>query len=264
MPIAQSTNRKMTGERWRYRHAISFMFVFVTWCLHASISAAQDIVVWPTIKMPNNLAVFAMGDQMNVNGLWVRLQGFVSSQSPEKIVDAFRESLGQPLVENTDSHKQILGRAVDHFYVTIVVESAQAGSKGTIAISDLGTFSKNRDLEKQSNAKWTDRLPAGSAIVSRLRSTDGGKNAEHLVIINRHAETLNRDALLTLMREDGYVLEREMTADVRIKSTLPDGVANGCVLYFTAPRKEAMAVVARNGDHTAIVLNMVDLQQAAR
>jgi hypothetical protein len=256
--------RKKEVDAKRFISFVNSILLLLVLSLAASKARSQDAVVWPSLKLPAGLGVFAVGDQVNVNGLWVRLQGFVSTRPPEEIISAFRETLGRPFVENSIYEKKILGRSTEKFYITIVVEPALSGSKGTIAISDLGTFSKDHESENRLRTKWLDRFPVGSAIVSRLRSRDGGKSAEHLVIVNRHGDALNREALVSLMREDGYVLERETAAGSGKKNILSVSVSNGSTFYFTAPHKEAMAVVTRDGDKTVIVLNLVDMQQGKR
>ena len=127
----------------------------------------------------------------------------------------------------------------------------------------MKTMIQSHNQRAADSARLLDRLPAGSRITSQMTSEDAGRSAQHLVIVNHHSEDLNRDALRSLMRADGYQVEQEVTPDAadaadaarrRSRSTTQAG---GKTLYFNAPGKEAMAVIARNGDNTSIVLNTV-------
>jgi hypothetical protein len=97
-----------------------------------------------------------------------------------------------------------------------------------------------------------------------MASQDAAKAARHLVIVNAHGEAVNREALLRLMQSDGYRLEREAAPDAAARASLPMQFGGATALYFNGPGKEAVAVIARTGDKTAIVLNTVTTLQAFR
>lgn len=218
-------------------------------------ATAWAATAWPSPTLPAGLDTFAIADQMTVNGLPMRVKGFVSSRRPADLLDAFRRSLGQPLVESTAAGKQVLGRAEGGFYVTVQVEAAGNGSKGIVAVTDLATMVRDHGQGQGADARWLDRLPAGSLISSQMTSQENGRQARHMVILNRHAESVNRDALLRLMTADGYQLEREIGADAAAQRSLPAQLADARTLYFKSPGKDAMAVISRSGELTSIVLN---------
>ena len=239
----------------------------------ASGYAATE-VTWPEPRLPDELTTFAIGQAMTVDGLPMRLQGFVARQRPASLIEAVRRSLGQPLVESNHGNKRILGRAEGRFYVTVQIEASEGGSKGIVATTDLGQLAKNHQAIQRAKAQWLDRLPAGSIIASDLRSDDGGKEARHTVILNDQGPAHNRDAIVTLLSGEGYVLEREVlppagpggpTRSAASQPSQSPYLANGATsLYFRAPGKEAMAVIARSGSRTAIVLNTVSTLKADR
>ncbi len=223
---------------------------------------------WPAPHLPDGLETFAIGQQMTVNGLPMRLRGFVSPRAPADLLPALRSSLGQPLVEDRSGTGQVLGRAEGNYYITVRVEAAASGSRGTVAITGLGAARKDYPAHRNSTARWLDRLPAGSTIASDLSSEDGGRTAQHLVFVNRHGAARNRDALVALMKSDGYTLEREVASAApasagTVGAPVVAGPSAGVgTLYFTAPGREAMAVVARSGDTTSVVLNIVTMLAA--
>jgi hypothetical protein len=219
-----------------------------------TVKAGSD---WPSPTLPDGLDTFNVGDQITVNGLPMRVRGFVSPKRPADLLDEFRRSLGKPLVENTVGAKRVLGRADGGFYLTVEVEPAGNGSKGVVAVTDMKTMIKSHDQRAADTARWINRLPAGSTIASQMTSEDAGRSANHIVIVNSHSEDLNRDALTALMRADGYQLEHEAAPDATQRRSLNATQADGKTLYFKAPGKEAMAVIARSGEKTSIVLNTV-------
>ncbi|GAA4029582.1 hypothetical protein [Actimicrobium antarcticum] len=210
---------------------------------------------WPQPVLPANLDTFSIADQMTVNGLPMRLKGFVSNRRPAEMIDAFRRSLGQPLVDSVVNGKQVLGRAEGGFYITVQIEAAGAGSKGTVAVTDLAAMSSNHAQQQDADTRWRNRLPAGSVISSQMTSQENGRAARHMVILNSHSESANRDALLRLMTEDGFALEREIRPDAAMRRSLPAHMAEASTMYFKSPGKEAMAVISRSGDKTAVVFN---------
>ena len=100
-----------------------------------SVHAAAE-ARWPEPTLPESLTTFAMGQAMTVDGLPMRLQGFVSPQPPSALVQEIRRSLGQPLVESSSGSKRILGRPEGRFYLTVQIEASGSGSKGVVATAD--------------------------------------------------------------------------------------------------------------------------------
>ena len=210
---------------------------------------------WPIPRLPADLETYAIGEQITVNGMPMRLQGFKSPLPPQALVQALRKSLGQPLIEDRRGEHQVLGRAEGSYYMTILVEAAGTGSCGTVAITDLDGLARNQEQQRSTIARWRDRLPAGSTVSSDMVSQDGGKAAHHMVIVNAHSAAYNRDALTNLMTSDGYVLERETGADDAGRTSLPYEFGEARTLHFKASGKEALAVITRRGEKSTIILN---------
>ncbi|MBC7512842.1 MAG: hypothetical protein H7234_00210 [Herminiimonas sp.] len=223
------------------------LFLHVSLAFTLLENAAHAEENWPIPQLPVGLETFAIGQQMTVNGLPMRLRGFLSSRAPDDLLPALRESLGQPLVEDKRGARQVLGRAEGNYYITVQLEGTASGSRGTVAVTDIAGALKGYPVHRNSTERWLDRLPAGSTIASDLSSDDGGRTSQHLVYVNRQGALRNRDGVLALMKSDGYALEREVAGKLAGVGTL----------YFSAPGKEAMAVIARNGETTSVILNLV-------
>lgn len=242
---------------------IMIVSVFTVLALAPTACHAATEVTWPVPKLPDDMTTFAMGQAMTVNGLPMRLQGFMSRQRPAALLQELRRSLGQPLVESTSGSKRILGRAEGRFYLTVQVEASGHGSKGIVSMADLGALGSNHDAIERVKSHWLDRLPAGSTIASDMLSEDGGKAARHMVILNGLGPAYNRDAVVSLLAGDGYVLEREDGSASTSLAAISANSSGAITLHFRAAGKEAMAVITRTGSSTVIVMNTVTALKAS-
>ena len=228
-----------------------------------SVSAAAQ-GAWPVIALPQETKPFELGGQISVNGMPMRMQGFVSGADPGRLAAWFRQSLGQPLVESALGPKIILGRLQGEYYVTVQLEPAASGTRGLIGMTDLKAAHANERATQAARARWLARLPSGSRLLSQMESDDAGKHGTHLVIVNQHGAQLNRDQLTSLMGDDGMALERAVGAGelAGALAGAPAGApwrappANGTTLFYKGGGKEAMAVISRDASgQTTIVLN---------
>ena len=231
-------------------------------CGFTDVAALQK---WPVVAFPKFVKPFAIGEKLMVNGLPMRLQSFMSDATPLEVEEGFRQSLGRPLVENTVGNKRLLGRAHGGYYLTVQIEPFSYGSKGIVAVTDLKGMRDEREKWRDTNSRWLNRLPAGSMIASQMNSEEAGKSGSHLVVINDHSESLNRDAIKSLMRDDGFQFEREFTLNSKASSSMPHSLHSGVTLIFKGSGKEGMAVIARSSQgRTALVLNTVILNEIPR
>lgn len=215
---------------------------------------------WPQVSLPDGVSVFPIGDTMIVGGMPVRVVGFVSGQPPTRLLPSLRRSLGQPLVESNSGDRRVLGRAEGRFYITVQVIPSGEGSRGILSIADREARPADTgpaDSGSAGSTRWREALPSGSTVSSDVVSSDAGKTARHVVVINGHDELVNRDAILGLMKQEGYQLDREARADTSSRRAMRTQFADSTALYFTGPSKNAVAVIVRDGGHTALVINIV-------
>lgn len=220
------------------------------------IALAQT--AWPTIALPKDAKSFDVGDDIKVNGLSMRMQGFVCDSSPSQIAEWFRQSLGKPLVESALGNKLILGRLQGTDYLTIQLEPVGKGTRGVVAVSHLKAAYDGRAESQANKDRWLSRLPSDSRLISFLTSEDQGKVSSHLVITNSQSVKLNRDRLKNLLSQDDFEFQRESADDENSMIRLPGGAIRGQTLYFKALGKEAMATISRDTNgNTTIVLNII-------
>jgi hypothetical protein len=216
-------------------------------------------VAWPVIAMPPNVQSFPVGEQLVSNGLPMRVQGFVAqNKTAMDVADWFRRSLGQPLMENRLGGKLILGRAHEGFYLTVQIEPSGKGVKGLVAVSDLKSMNESRERFVRDSRGWLNRWPAGSQLLSHITSEDGGRITSQWSIANGHSGSLNRNALVSLMTQDGYALEREATSDAVAAERLALHLRDSRVLHFAGEGKQANATIGHDAQgRTNIVLQTV-------
>lgn len=221
----------------------------------ATAATSNSQSKWPTPTIPDDVRLFSIGDQLIVNGMPMQLSGFLSDRPPAQLMEAWRRSLGSQVVQSTVGVAQILGKNENGFYIMVQIRDAGKGSQGTLSITDLGAFARSTDARRSSTAQLLDRLPAGSTITSQLASKEGSTSTRHIVVTNTHSETLNRDAVMSMMNADGYTLEKEVAPDPADEGRLQGAMRTAKTLFFKAQNKEAVAIITRTGDKTALILN---------
>ncbi len=209
---------------------------------------------WPTIALPKNVRPFDVGPQLSIHGLPMRMQGFVSTAQPAQLLAWFRDSLGQPLVENTLGNQHIIGKAQGEHYLSVQIEAAGTGSRGIAAVTHLKAGYDNHADTQAETERWLRRLPSGSHLLSQMTTQDGNKQSRYLVMINNHPANLNRERLKSLMAEDGFLLERESNPD---KQTTAKNTST--LLFFKGKGKEAIATINQDDQgRTTTVLNTIN------
>jgi hypothetical protein len=237
-------------------------------CLLGLAPLARAEAAWPSVALPAGASAFQIGEQMSMNGIPSRLQGFVTRSTPFETADWFRRSLGKPLVENYLLGKLVLGRAQGDYYVSVLLEPLPGehgdtrGTRGTVTVTDLKSAFDKRDATRTANERMLARLPTGSRLLNQLSSTERGRATSYVLARNGHSQQLNRDHLVRRLESEGYLLEREAMPDAKQAKALPTQVAAGRTLFFKGKDKEAMAVIrpAEEAGST-VVLQTVNLVQ---
>jgi len=234
--------------------AVRVLLVLSYLCLAHDVMAQE----WPSAPLPQRLQTFDIGEQMSVNGLPMRIKGFLSPLGSAVVAQSFREAWGQPLMENTVGRQLVMGQLRGEHYFTVQIEGVGKGTRGVIAITHLKAAYDTQEQAKLDRERWQTRLPAGSRILSRMTSQDGSRLSNQLVFENAHSENLNRENLAQWLAQDGFVLQNTFASE-------GGGTANSLgkghlSLFFKGQNKEAIATVSRNSAGlTTTVLNIVTM-----
>jgi hypothetical protein len=243
--------------RTRNLHAFAWLLVTITLIQMPTHSGAAT-VAWPRVAMPNDAVAYAIGDQMTVNGIPLRTQGFFVKTTPGATASWFRQHLGKPLVENKLGRALVLGKAEGQHYITVTLSPEPVGTSGTVTVADLQAAHNSRDTRKAATQRLLSRLPPGSELLTELLSTDGGKQSRYFVLSNTYHEDVNRDRILDFMREAGLALRFQAAAPGVTLQRDTTQLSNGTVFVFNGDRKEAVAVIGRNvAGRTVVQVNVI-------
>ncbi len=220
-------------------------------------AAALADVAWPTVTIPHGIEAVDTGGELLANGMPLRMRGILSPKTPAQVAALFRDSLGQPLVENTLGARLVLGRALGEFYATVELEPFRAGTRGVVAVTRLSAAGGQRGAARQAEQRILSRFPSGSRLVSRTNSTAGQRHAEYLAVRNSLGTEFNVEHLKRMFDAEGYTLERG-AAPPRLAHPASTRPSHGTTLFFKRRDAEVVAVIYRDhGGDTDIVLNTV-------
>lgn len=241
--------------------ALAALSLLAAWTIASAVPTAK--VPWPEVALPPDAVSYDIGEQINMDGIPLRMRGFDTSASPEQTAAWFRQHMARPVVENKVGAALVLGREQNGYYVTVQLSPAAAGggTRGVTSVADATTGMAQRDSYRAANERLLASLPSGTELVSAMTSIDERRNARFVMLINRYSEEVNRERVRDLLRQEGMELEREARAadaGADVLATLPPGTTSGIALFFKGKGREAIAVISRLPDSRAsIVLNTV-------
>lgn len=237
---------------------VQFFGLLALTCLINNYAFAQK--EWPAIEFPKDSSTYIVGEKVVVNGLPLKMTGFVSPTKLPQIAEWFRQKLGQPLVENTVANKLILGRAQGETYLTIQLETIGTGTRGLVAISNQKiAFNRHADSVAV-RARWIGRLLPDSKLISQMNSDDNGQVATYTFFSNTYSEDVNAARITKIMLEDGLALEHEARVDRNSENKSVVKIIHGQTLFYKGGGKEAIAVISKAQDgKTLVVLNNITL-----
>lgn len=237
----------------------SFVVAFGLLCtLLAGASQQRD---WPNLPTPAHLESFEVGSQNNINGIPVRIQGFVSDRSISELNQWYRQKMGGQWVENKLGKKTVLGQRQGDFFVTVELEAMLGGLSGSTtkvvtAIMDLQRPATQPTRGLDAFGDWAKRLPVNSQVLSHLTDSSDTHESLHLVAVNGHSVALNAQHFRRQFGQLGYQQDT-LTAPAGVQKTRRDTEpAPQEKLSFTAPNTEAVVVLGKDdtGRSTVVLI----------
>lgn len=227
-----------------------------------SVGAAAQERAWPVLPAPDHLDSFKVGSHMELDGLPVRIQGYVVDRSAAQLNQWYRERAGGRWVENMVGNKTVLGqRRGDHF-ITVELEPMLGNLSGSTtkvvtAIVDLGRPTIAPPASgRDAFGDWAGRLPATSQVLSHLTDSDATHDSLHLVAVNGQSVAFNAQHFLHEFRRMGWRHEAGAGAGVERTLWAEKSVAAQEKLAFAGPGAEAVVVLGRDpaGRSTVVLI----------
>ena len=235
----------------------------VSWlCSIVLVSAAHvhAQTVWPTLPEPPHLEKFDVANQIQLNGLPLKIQGFVSDRSVSDLKRWYRDQMPGYFVENKLQTKTILGQKLkDHFLAIEIEPLLSQGSGNTtkviVSLMQLKAPTPESKTPARSLSDWATRLPLNSRLLSTMTNQDEGSSSVHIVGTNGHSRIVNTQYFNNEFRRLGY--NRVDTSPPAINSKTLNGEKNSAedVLIFTSGSTEAVVVIGKNqqGESTVVM-----------
>jgi hypothetical protein len=223
---------------------------------------ARNDAHWPQVPLPKQVDVFEVGNETVVNGMPVRMKGFISRAAPAELAASMRQLLGSPLMEDRRGATLVLGRGEGPYYMTVQISPLGSGTRGLIAVT-------KPPVSDQPTAAGAERhlllaFPPGSTLTAHTSSIDGRAHADQVAIVNSHSIDINTEHVKRMMHAEGFALERE--ARPRQGPRPGMSVSPGAkTMFFKRTGAEAVAVVARNeSGNSVIVLNRISFAERVK
>jgi hypothetical protein len=229
--------------------------------LCAPVTGAGQQRDWPNLPTPAHLESFEMGSQNKLNGIPVRIQGFVSDRSISELNQWYRQKMGGQWVENKLGKKTVLGQRQGDFFVTVELEAMLSSLSGTTtkvvtAIMDLQRPANQSTRSLDAFGDWTKRLPVSSQVLSHLTDSSTTHESLHLVAVNGHSVALNAQHFRRQFAQLGYQQDTLPAPGVGQPKQRDSLSAPQEKLSFTAPNTEAVVVLGKDdaGRSTVVLI----------
>lgn len=219
-----------------------FKSVVLLGCLLSRSAVAE----WPEIPFPEGARVEAIGEEVRLNGVPMRMFQVQLKQDSEQAFRFYRDRLGPRLAEQPLMRgERILSQARGDYFITLRIRPAAGDtSMALVSISDV------RAAKEAANRPLGFSLPAESRVLSDMESTDAGKRSRQLVFNNRLDLETNRDALA-----------RELLVRGFRPDSIPSQKKPGSeVWYFQGDKREAQLTLVRKDGLTQAVLTTIRTQ----
>lgn len=217
----------------------------------AAVTDANEPHKWPILPIPTHLETFEVGSQNRLNGIPVRIQGFVSDRSVSELNQWYRQKMGGQWVENRLGKKTVLGHRQGDFFVTVEIEPMLGSLYGSTtkvvtAIMDLQRPATQPARGLDAFGDWAKRLPVDSKVLSHLTDSSATQESLHLVALNGQSLAFNAQHFRRQFGQMGYQQDTLAASAVARPVRRGSEPAPPETLLFTAPNTEAVVVLGKD------------------
>lgn len=200
-----------------------------------------------SFPVPPGANLVAVADQMNYEGMTMRVRKFDIEMTVEEVLNFYRGSWKGAYVENDmPPWKMISTKQGDKFYTAQVQPSSSTESWGYLGVSDLPrVLEKGGKLGSQAHKFFP--MMNGSTVVNDLAHDDLGRQSRTLWINNRFSVPSNAEYYRNFYTGQGWTKLVDQAADS----------SNSHVLVFQQGDKTVNMTLDKSEDGTNIIVNDV-------
>jgi hypothetical protein len=215
-----------------------------------SVATVGHAAAWPTVEVPAGAHMENVASDMILNGKPCRVMRFEVNGTEQDLLSFYRAQFGPTrVVENrVDDSRVIATRQGDYFH-TVQLRAGEAHSVQATVITTLLHVQASRSAVAIETARL---MPADTAVVSTVQSTDAGKRSVMVVGINRNSTGANRDHLVSALRERGFRIVQP--------GGMEDRGGAAVLLVFASLSEEAAVTISDAGPYRAVVINRTPLE----
>lgn len=214
------------------------------------------------MEPPPGAQVFAIAAHSIVNGVPLRIIGFVCGQSVEQTLAWFKTKLGDNVSLSQVGAREILGRPSGLDYLTVELEpAAGGGTRGTVALADWPQAQAGARRYHDQIRRLQEVFGDRAQVLQHSESVDGAKHSRYIVLSNDQSARLNMSEARRWLEGQGLRLERSLESVAPDAENSPGstGAAPTVTSFFRGRGKQAMAVATQNPQlGGVIVINVVE------
>ena len=197
---------------------------------------------WPVLPNPTNAKIEAIGEQVRLNGVPMRMLRILSAQSADSMLAFYKKAMGTRHAQAEFYGTHILSQERGDYFITVRISKLSPTLTETLL-----SISDGRASQRAQNLPLGFALPADSELLSDMESVDAGKNARQLVFTNGHSIQTNADFMAKAMAGKGYTLQPKLSVSN----------AKNRILMFDGDNREARLVVTQDEEGSNVVFTTI-------
>jgi hypothetical protein len=196
----------------------------------------------------DSIKAVTVSQSMRVNGIPTSARMFSTGKPIGEVRSFYRKLFGSKRIETTVQDWIVITQLDGDFMYMARLRQTPQGTEGTVSVADLkqGLANAGRPLGLA--------LPSGSRLASDVDMDDPGKRSRIVALSNNHSIDANADFFKSELESKGYRVERDLPAST-------SNEAKGRSIWLSAPKREAIIVVAPLATGTSVVVNMTEITE---
>ncbi len=107
-------------------------------------ATVTQAAAWPQVELPADASVYSIDSVTTIDGLPLKMQGFVSRLTVAELAAWYRSKMGRDVVENSLGQKRILGQRKGEYFISVQLEPIAGKTRAIAAVSHLTAGLKQR------------------------------------------------------------------------------------------------------------------------